>query len=627
MRSRFTIILAILAIITGLLIYKADEWFIGATRAPDVAPLSVDSAVITGIDMDLAENQLSLRVIDRFWRVDSPFKDIANADQITELFTSIKDAAWLEIVHKADVSEATWTLTGLHKPAAHLRFMAGSELAAECWVGNPSAIEGAYYLSVPSLGDPSEREHYVVRSPLLTLLRKPTESWRDEQLLRVPAESVSQIIIDRGDGVIELSRPKPKAPWNVVRPLQTRGHNEHINDLLACLLNLKITSIGSPTTPSTAIAADTVRLSITTPAFPTPVVIDVHQPLDLTSGKTTATASHRSTSFEIVGEQLGQLWPKVNDLRDDRLAQVDPSKVQVIRILSAVTGEVVLKQEHDYWTLKNRDTWEPANGERVTKFFEALNTHPVREFVADTGSNLNEWGLDKPFLAIGWTIAAEPSLEPPVISTPDKGFTVLPEIATDVAIMFGEDKEGNIYAKYRDEPFVYLVGASILSAVPRDNVRWKALNPLRFTQFALTQIIITIGANPPTILDYDPFTAVWKGTRAGQDFTPQIDRVKADHIAGRLGNLVVDDWVQDRAEAAKALQDPAISIHVRLLSDPTNPKSDAVTRQLAIAPTVAGTDTALYYGRIDKDPDIFLLSRLSLQELLKSVLKDADKRR
>jgi len=122
-------------------------------------------------------------------------------------------------------------------------------------------------------------------------------------------------------------------------------------------------------------------------------------------------------------------------------------------------------------------------------------------------------------------------------------------------------------------------------------------------------------------LDYDPISAVWKGTRAGEDITSLIDRVKADRLVGKLGGLVVDDWAQDRTDGTKALQTPAITIQITLISELGNSNSPNKLITLNIAPTVANTDTALYFGRINEGPDIFMLTRDTLRDLLQSVLK------
>jgi hypothetical protein len=170
---------------------------------------------------------------------------------------------------------------------------------------------------------------------------------------------------------------------------------------------------------------------------------------------------------------------------------------------------------------------------------------------------------------------------------------------------------------------VYRVGASVLAAVPRDNVRWKALNPVRFSQFALRKIALTIGTKPSIVLDYDPITANWNGMLAGQDITSKLDRVKADHMAGKLGSIVVDGWIQDRSVAVNLLQTPAITVQITVLTEAGNMKSPTKLITLNFAPTIAGEDTALYYGRVDNEPDIFTITRGVLNAMLgKSLWKD-----
>jgi hypothetical protein len=259
--------------------------------------------------------------------------------------------------------------------------------------------------------------------------------------------------------------------------------------------------------------------------------------------------------------------------------------------------------------LMRNDAWEPANGDRITKLFEALNEHRVKEFVADSAANVEPYGLEKPFIMIAWNDGEKPATDAATGSMPN---TVL---------LFGQDKEGNVFAKYEGEPFVYRVGASILNAVPRDTVRWKATSPVRFSQFALRQIAISIGTNPPVVLDYNPISAEWKGTRAGTDITAGIDRVKADRMADKLGGLTVEDWAQDRTDGTKALQVPAITLQVTLLTVPGKLDSPTQVTTINFAPTVAGEDTALYFGRVNAGPDIFLITRSDLRELLKSVMK------
>jgi hypothetical protein len=74
------------------------------------------------------------------------------------------------------------------------------------------------------------------------------------------------------------------------------------------------------------------------------------------------------------------------------------------------------------------------------------------------------------------------------------------------------------------------------------------------------------------------------------------------------------------------LEKPTVRLQVELQSAGV---SDAPMRRhdLKFAPTQEGQDTAIYYGRLDEQPDVFYISRESLRGLLKPVFKDGAVRR
>ncbi len=626
MRARTTLILFLIAGLIGVAIVKLDH-VLPSTRDREARlahPLNFDPARVDGLEIEAGEASMTLTLEDHLWHAGRPISDLANPERVKAVLDALHDAEWLDPLSKADMTEAAWKATGLEKPFAHVRATSAGQVVAECWLGNAAAIDGASYLSVPG-GRHGRTESFVARSPLSLLLKRPMEDWRDSRLVGVPAGSVSRILVSDGHGQIEMGRAKPKSPWEILKPLQTHGNNEGINELLASLLALKVTAVSPHDTAKATPAADALHITLHSAASMKPIEVVLARPADLGAGKTQATASHRSSVFTVASDRLGNLWAELNDLRDDRLARVDVDKVDAVMVKSLLNSEVTLRKQGESWQLQRGSHWESANGERVAKVFEALNNHRVREFVADSAANLEPYGLNAPFLTVAWDesldkdkAASPPAAKPGVARV----FASLGLNGTESELQFGQDAQGNVFAKYANEPVVFRVGASVLQALPHDNVRWKALNPVRFSQFALLRIALIVGTNPPVILDHHPLTSAWKGSRAGQDITALIDQVKADHLVNKLGGLVVQDWVQDRTDGTKALLSPAITIEVTLLTDAGNLKSPTKTLTLNFAPTVPGIDSALYFGRVDLGPDIFLIDRDHLRELLGSVLKD-----
>jgi hypothetical protein len=188
--------------------------------------------------------------------------------------------------------------------------------------------------------------------------------------------------------------------------------------------------------------------------------------------------------------------------------------------------------------------------------------------------------------------------------------------------MFGHNAESTqFFAKYEHEPFIYRIDASLLPSLPTDGIKWKGLGALRFTTFALRRISLAYGAIAPVVLDYNPVTAQWKATRGGRDVTEEIDRVKADQLAGNLARFTVQDWAADRSEALQALQNPFLTIQI-VLGEPG--RADGPVREVEIhfSPTQPNAETAFYYGQIKGDPDIFYMTRTALLQIVgESVFK------
>ncbi|HYF36795.1 MAG TPA: DUF4340 domain-containing protein, partial [Prosthecobacter sp.] len=460
-----------------------------------------------------------------------------------------------------------------------------------------------------SLDGKGEPVYYVAKTALPDLLQIAPKNWRDPKLLRLPADLVSGITLTQPGGQIALARQSPDAPWYFTKPLSTRGSKDRIGDLLSTVLNLEIkeaiealngNGANSAISTGSEMAASEMKISVTLRGHE-------GQPLEMTLKKppkdvteTKATVANRKAVFTVLSQSLNVLWAQPNDLRDRMLARINEDEVIELEIVSAAYSPVKLRKESGSWFLERNGKLHPANGDRIGRFFEALNTQPILEFTADSASNLALYGLDAPILTASW-----------------KGGDSKPS-----KLLIGKSADNRqFFAKYEDEPSVYRVDAALLPSILPDNMKWKGLGVMRFSQFALRRISLSAGTAPPVILNYDPSTAQWTGSIAGGDITPMIDRVKADKLAGTLAKFNAQDWVTDPSEAIHALQKPELRAVVTLGEPGTNtgPTRDIV---LNFAPTQPGAATAFYFGQVEGDPDLFYISRGALQELLQSVFKE-----
>ncbi len=574
----------------------------------DAAAVAFDGERLDHVGMRFADGRsFALVKSDGVWRVTQPFDDAADPERVERLVKALTSMEVVERLKREEFDAGGWKATGLDGPEVKVRLTAGAEILKEFWLGHATALEETCYASLPTEVE-GERQPLVVKTGLLAVLKEGPALWRDMKLLRLSAEEVTRIELATDDGLIEVRRAGGgKQPWDLVKPLQTRGSTEQINELLAVLLNLEVVNAelavvpanpGSAA-PGSAPAVD--QLKVTVEARGTNFELAIKKPSESGPGETEATAAHRRPIFKVASDQLLTLWCEPNALRDDRLARVDVEAVESIGIRSETFPDLELKKENESWLLKRHGRLEPANGDRVARFFEALNDTRVREFTADSAAELGPYGLDKPFMTVWWREAGAAAAQ---------------------ELMVGQNAERTaFYAKYAAEPFVYRISADVLPMFTPDALKWKGRGVVRFSLFDLKQIDLTIGVAPPVVLGYDPMSAVWTGKVGDQEVTGMIDRVKADTFAGVLGRLNAEDWASGLAEGLEALKKPTVQIQVTLQSAGQVGAPKKVI-QIRFAPTVPGQDTAFYYGRVDEAVDVFYITREALRELVKPIFRD-----
>ncbi len=581
----------------------------------DARALAFDLKRLDHIEMRFADDRnFALAQQAGIWRLTQPFDDVADPERVRQLIGELAGLEMIERLQRDEFSSEAWKATGLDAPAVKLRLMAGSEKLLDLWLGNPGTLEHTSYASLADAGGGENRQPVVLRTSLHGLLKEAPALWRDTKLLRLPAEAVVHLRLDTAEaGQIELARGQGRdAPWSLVKPLQTRASQESVDELLSVLLNLDILSADLPavaTNPGSAPTGATAppdQLKVLIETAATSHEITLTKPKEATPTETEARISHRRPHFKVSSSLLPWIWQGPNHLRDRRIASIDPGKITQLGIRSDAFSEVVLRQQNQSWMLQRHGKSVPANGDRAARFFETLNQTPILEFTSDSAADLTPYGLDKPFMTIWWQEGEDQPRQ---------------------ELHFGHNpKQTAFYIKAGNEPFIRRISADVLTRLPADALKWKGLGVLRFSQFDLHRIILAIGAAPSAVLDYDPASAQWKGRVGGQDITSMIDRVKADALATTLGRLNVDDWSTALAEGVEALKNPTIRIQITL-QQAGEPASKPRTHDLRFAPTQTGRDTALYYGRLDEEPEIFFITRESLRGLLTPVFKDAAERR
>jgi len=601
MSARTTLLLFLLVAALSAVILGIERYFPSAQELREIkrGPARFEKEKVTRIEVLTAENTpLTFVRDDTVWQIKAPFNDLADPQKIAALILTLHGVEWIERIHREEFDAGEWQKTGLDQPRYKVRLLVDDAVVNECWFGAPAVIENSVYIGIPNSQD-GGTAWYLAKSEAPAVLQIPAASWRDPKLLRLPAEVITSITLTQPTGQIVLTRDNEHSPWSLAKPLKTRGSKERITELLSSILNIEITEArdlaattnGSPPKgEEQAKQADEIKITIDSKPRNKSYEFTVKKPADAKQATTTATTAWRKSAFTVAAKNLLGLWVSPTALRDHLLAQVDGERLQFITITSKTHPEVNLRNEGNSWYLQRHGQWDPANGERVARCLNALNTHEILQFAADSAADLTPFGLDDPFQTVTWT----PAREKPV------------------KLMFGHNAESTqFFAKYDNEPFIYRIDTSLLPSLPTDGIKWKGLGALRFTTFALRRITISSGALAATILNYNPVTAQWQATRGGRDVTEDIDRVKADQLASNLARFTVQDWSADRSDAIEALKTPFLTVQV-VLGEPGRTDGPVREVEISFSPTQPNAETAFYFGQIKGDPDIFYIARTAL---------------
>lgn len=610
MRAKTTILLLIL---TGglawfaLQLAKTPRAAAGASaRLIDFESKDADAIEISGKDQNI-----TLQRRGESWWLTTPVEDRANPMLTGIVLESMKSFESIESIKQDDLGKDGWKRTGLSGNSTKIIVRQGGKKIGVCRIGSRTPVENTIYLAVAK--DDSIETVHVVQLPkpgvtqnpdillpdILSVLQTPAGSWRDPALLRLKAASVRRLMFSAGTGIMEFKRAV-NAPWELVKPLQTRASDERVNAVLAALLHLEAKPLPKSSETSTA-GTDTLpgmRVSIEVDGLKGPIDLALTAASD-PAAEIQATASDRPGVF-LLPAKAGNIWKlQPNDLRDSRLARIPAEELTAIRIRSIANPEIILNKMGDTWMLTRFGKAESANPERVLSFINEMNAALVREFSADVANNLEPFGLQLPILEVEWRVKDKTTV-----------------------LKFGQGKDNSVFCQYDHEPFIYRINPLLLGALPTDSLKWAGLNILSVSTLTVKRIIITEGASPPVNLLYDADNATWSGELAGKDITALIDRSKAISLLNRLSNFSVDTWVSDRTAGYEALKNPALTVQL-LVTDPLHMDAPPRPRMLIFAPTTAGRLTNSFYGRLDDNPDIFLISRDTYRELVMPVLKQA----
>ncbi len=566
----------------------------------------VDTIEITGKDQSVT---LQRRGED--WWVSAPVEDRANPMPIQAVLEILLRLENIESFKPGSFSNESIKRAGLNGAAIILSISGAGKKLATCKVGTRTAIENSLYISIPQLkgGDvihavrlpfaelAKSKDSNAKKFDFLAMLQTSAQLWRDPTLIRLKADKVRRITFSAGTGIMEFRRGANRS-WELVKPFQTRASDGRVNAVLAALLHIEARPAGKvpAATSTTSTVLPSMKVSIEAEDLSQPVELSL-QPSSDPDAEIIATISNRPGSYILPGKAAAVWKLQPNDLREPHLAVIDTTTVTALQIRNITHPEIMLNKQGETWMLSRFGKLLPANQERVLQLFAELNATQIREFASDAASNLELFGLHQPVFELEWHEGEKSTL-----------------------LQFGQNAEGRVFCRYDHEPFIYRINPFVLNAIPTDSVKWQNLGILHLSTLVVRRIIIAEGDSPAVTLDYDPSSNSWKGEIATKDVTKFIQKDKIDALLNKLVSLDAETWVTDRTAGYEALKNPALTVQIMVIN-PAKPGDPPTTHTLTFASTNPRMPGAAYYGRLDGNPDLFLINSIQYREITAPVVK------
>ena len=435
----------------------------------------IDGLTITDHDrkIELVRNK------DNRWSIKSPVIDRAEQSLIDQVMTNLEILRKDDTIPGKDVSKSKLTDYGLQSPHERLLITANGGHTTEADFGNETVLDGKTYLQVAGTSDV-----LVVSDELKKLLGKDVNAWREHRLTDLAATDVNKLILKNASGEIEIQ--KEGEHWKLIKPLAARADDAKVNDTVSQITNLQISSFVADDKADAAsygLAEPKGTITLFTPndskgtellvgnsppepkstpaASPAPATPTAEEKIPMT---VYARLPARQSIYTIPTTINDVLALKPFDLRDHSLVRVNTDVVDRIHYLATNGQAFTLSRKDKSWTILDGPAAnQPADGTVVASLLTILTGANVKDFVADSASDLAKYGLDKPSLQVKLSsFATENTAESNAGEKP---------LST---VSFGKTDDQVIYARVEDEPFVVSIPKALVDELPMEAVDWQS---------------------------------------------------------------------------------------------------------------------------------------------------------
>lgn len=527
MKFKHTLLLLLLA--SGLAAYV---WFVDrkmpTTKEREERKgrlFEFDRDQISAIAIKTPEAKIDLKKEGLNWKVEAPVKDRADSVTMSALLTSVellRSESTIDGDGGKGVSKDQLKEFGLADPATKITLTVNGK-PVQLFIGKDTAIENRVYAMIDG-----SKSVEVISNNLRNEISKKADDFRDRKLSDLSIAQIRKAVFKTAAGEIELE--KTNDHWSVSRPLKARGDDGKIGDTISQALTARVESFVADTSKLGEYGLEqprgTVTLTVEGQEQPQVITLGGNPKEEKEKNKVYARLSSRDAVVLLPKSVEELLTLKPNDLRDRKLVQFNSDMVDRITLEPAGKEKLVLARKADKGWVRKADQDHEVNGVVVTRLLDELASAMTTNFVADVATELPAYGLDQP--AVKVTLSAFSSENTAETTAGEKPI---------VTVLFGKQKDADIYAKLDDEPFVVSTPNRLMTAIITDPIQFQPLEIYKNKAEDIVGFEIVREGSPTLVLERDK-DKNWKLAK-GDD---KVNTVNVQSLVNTLSNLHAVRW-------------------------------------------------------------------------------------
>ena len=621
MRTSFTVTILVLAVLLGSLavVHTGGKYKEKIFGSPAIAAgekllniKELDKTRSIQIS-DTNGNKFQIKQTGNFWSITEPWEDRANPSYIRVLFQFIASLEVQDVIERDNLN-----LDDFHLKKGQIRvkmFDENNATVCDLKIGRLTAWKIPSEDKTPQKGAPTYEPTIFIRlsdehkrdkiyictsnttAGIHSLFANNFAQFRDHRPLYFSHRYLDKVSIKNQETEIVVSRPNLNAAWKITKPNQLRVDPEAtalLFNSLAKLTALKVEDRSSVTLPT---AADNVNqsqeVSIHFAGQPEDVTLRIYPPTRENANAVLATVSDRpNTVFHLPLTQsavapestsLNSLQVGVNDLRSKTMTQLNGKELQAIIIRPGGLDPILLKRERlTEWQMLRTEGWRPTNTDTLIRLIQAVTQDKIVKFVTDaaTSDDLTAYGLDRPFLLLGFNNFNNKGLRIAIGRSP---------------------KDGKSYARILGKPNIWEISTDTLQKIALYSWQWRTPHVWHIPEVDIQKIVLERKGKPSIELSYQYFADKWSAKIDGQDATSSLNPNRAKFFLKQLTSIKAHRWLGPRhTDAIQAIQAPdtVIKIHVTQVNN-EGIEIEPVIKTLRIAHTPGGL---IYFAKVDTLP-------------------------